>query len=148
MQFTVARSLICAIALTPVMGSSVERPGDLLTFDLPPGYGVNGTIVMDTEKSLQYLQEEVGVGIDMYMSDLAKIFPVMQENSEYKFPEGSGLEGSSISYYPNEIELSVQVGRRAKCRRCAACIILIPFFFPYAYAACFASCFARCEPGV
>ncbi|RYP46168.1 hypothetical protein DL768_007598 [Monosporascus sp. mg162] len=132
MQFTVARSLICAITFTPVMTSLVEHPRDLLTFDLPPGYGLNGTIVMDTEKSAQYLREEVGVDIDMCMDKLAKILPVLQENNEYKFPEGSGLEGSSISYYQKEVELSTQAARRPKCRRCAACVILVPFFFAYA----------------
>ncbi|RYP35516.1 hypothetical protein DL767_003770 [Monosporascus sp. MG133] len=131
MQFTAARALICAITLTPVMTSAVERPGDLLTFDLPPGYGMNGTIVMDTEKSVQYLQEEIGVGIDMYMDKWAKILPVLQENDEYKFPEGSGLESSSISYYPNEVELYTQAAQRPKCKRCAACILLIPFYFAY-----------------
>ncbi|RYP74845.1 hypothetical protein DL771_002766 [Monosporascus sp. 5C6A] len=89
MQFTVARSLICAITLTPVIASPFERPGDLLTFDLPHGYGVNGTIVMDIEKSSQYLQDEVGVGIDTDMDKVAKILPVLQENSEYRFPEGN-----------------------------------------------------------
>ncbi|RYP66593.1 hypothetical protein DL769_006000 [Monosporascus sp. CRB-8-3] len=143
MQFTVARSLIYAITLTVVMASAVERPGDLLTFDLPPGYGVNGTIVMDTEKSAQYLQDEVGVGVDMDMDKLANILPVLQENNEFLFPEGSGLEGSSISYFPNDVELSTQAAAAPKCKRCASCILLL-FNFP-AYVACVIACFAKCR---
>ncbi|RYP07781.1 hypothetical protein DL765_009017 [Monosporascus sp. GIB2] len=137
MQFTVARSLICAIGLPPVMTSPVERPSDLLTIDLPPGYGVNGTIVMDMKKFAQYLQDEVGVGMDIDMDKLAKISPVLQENNKYRFPEGSGLERSSVSYSPNQVEHSTQVVPNYKCRKCAACVVLL-IFYP-AYIACSAS---------
>ncbi|RYO79134.1 hypothetical protein DL764_010044 [Monosporascus ibericus] len=119
MEITVARSPISATTSTTLVTSPVESPGDLLTFDLPPGYGLNGTIVMDTEKSAQYLQEELGLDIDTYMGKFAKILPVLQENNEYKFPEGSGLEGRKKTkmqemrclYPPDTLLLRIRVMR-------------------------------------
>ncbi len=65
--------------------------GDIVTFDVPPGHGWNGTLVVDMPKATEYLEQEVGLHLDTFRAYLGR-FPSPPPRGEYKLPEGSGSE--------------------------------------------------------
>ncbi|RYO85961.1 hypothetical protein DL762_004978 [Monosporascus cannonballus] len=84
MKFTLISSFFCAITACLAASSPIEPRSEIIAFDLPSGYGANGTVVIDREKATEYLQDEAGVDIDKLMSYLQTL-PPAKENMEYQF---------------------------------------------------------------
>ncbi|RYP72106.1 hypothetical protein DL771_004437 [Monosporascus sp. 5C6A] len=79
-----------------------ETEGAVITFDVPAGHGWNGTVVVDRPKATEYLGKEVGMSLERFMGYLRHT-PPPQTKTEYRFPEGSGMEGSSVTWEPDEL---------------------------------------------
>ncbi|RYP80133.1 hypothetical protein DL769_002619 [Monosporascus sp. CRB-8-3] len=84
--------------LTPA--TSPESDGAVITFDVPAGHGWNGTVVVDGPKATGYLEREVGMNLERFVGYLQRTSPP-QTKTEYRFPEGSEMEGSSVTWEPD-----------------------------------------------
>ncbi|RYO82779.1 hypothetical protein DL766_009634 [Monosporascus sp. MC13-8B] len=69
---------------------------------MPAGYGWNGTVVVDRPKATGYLENEVGMSLERFIAYLQQALPP-QTKTEYRFPEGSGMEGSSVTWEPDKL---------------------------------------------
>ena len=63
--------------------------GDIVTLEVPPGHGWNGTLVVDMSKATDYLEREAGIRADTFMAFLGRPQSSPSE-SGYKLPNGSG----------------------------------------------------------
>ncbi|RYP16594.1 hypothetical protein DL765_005055 [Monosporascus sp. GIB2] len=138
MKFALISSFFCAITAGLATSSPIEPRSEIVTFDLPSGYGANGTVVMDREKATEYLQDAAGVDIDKLMSYLQTL-PPAKENMEYQFTKESGLEGSSVTSHPDEAtrahDGAVLDSSSEECSKCwLSCLMLS--WFPPAFAIC------------
>lgn len=95
-------SILAVSGATAAAGAVTPRPrvttGDVVTVAVPPGYGAAGTIVVDTDKAARYLREEAGIDVDKMMDYLQNQLSPVQKGVEYVFPQGSGLEKSSVTF--------------------------------------------------
>ncbi|RYP41083.1 hypothetical protein DL767_001244 [Monosporascus sp. MG133] len=149
MKFILVSSFFCAITAGLAASSPIDPRGEIITFDLPSGYGASGTVVMDREKATEYLQDEAGVDIDMLMSYLQTL-PAPKENTEYQFLKESGLEGSSVTPHPDEAmsahDGAVLDSSSEECGKCWLSCAMLSWFPPF-FAICMGVCAARgCHP--
>ncbi|RYP73807.1 hypothetical protein DL771_003385 [Monosporascus sp. 5C6A] len=138
MKFTLISSLFCAMTVGLATSSLTEPRGEIITFDLPSGYGANGTVVIDREKATEYLQDEAGIDIDKLMSYLQTV-PPPEEYTEYQFPKESGLEGSLVTPRPDEATRvhggAVLDSSSEECSKCWLTCLMVSWF-PPAFAIC------------
>ncbi|RYP52078.1 hypothetical protein DL769_010728 [Monosporascus sp. CRB-8-3] len=138
MKSTLIFSFFGAITAGLTTASLSGTRGDIISFDLPSGYGANGTVVMDREKATEYLRDEAGVDIDKLMSYLQTL-PPPKENTEYQFPKESGLEGSSVTPHPDEAtrahDGAILGSSSEECGKCWLSCIMVSWF-PPAFAIC------------
>ncbi|RYP53434.1 hypothetical protein DL768_001579 [Monosporascus sp. mg162] len=97
--------LSLAIMWCLTLATRPETEGAVITFDVPAGHGWNGRVVVDRPKATEYLEKEVGVSLERFIGYLQRT-PPPQTKTEYRFSEGSGLEGSSVTWEPDELRQS------------------------------------------
>ncbi|RYP33098.1 hypothetical protein DL767_004883 [Monosporascus sp. MG133] len=97
--------LSLAITWCLTLATRPETEGAVITLDVPAGHGWNGTVVVDRPKATEYLEKEVGMSLERFMGYLQRT-PPPQTKTEYRFPEGSGMEGSSVSWALDELQQS------------------------------------------
>ncbi|RYO98972.1 hypothetical protein DL764_006928 [Monosporascus ibericus] len=94
-----------AITWHMTLATRPETQGAVITFGVPAGYGWNGTVVVDRPKVTEYLEKEVGMNLEGFIAYLRRTTPP-QTKTEYRFPEGSGMDSSSVTWEPDELQQS------------------------------------------
>ena len=106
---------------------------DIVSMDVPYGYGANGTLKVETEKATQYLYDQAGIDINKFLAYFEQL-PRPEGGAEYTFPEDSGLEDSHVTF--NLSNEGFPVGNEAPgvenvdCNKCWIACTALSWFPP------------------